>query len=421
MNKNRAGQAAEKALDHVTLGRVLDLFYHHKAVGRGLPLLTPRGTTIKQVLVRFVEDEEQRRGYLHTSTPVLAGEKLYALSGHLEHFRKNMFILPAKQGGYSLALRPMTCPHQFVLYKRKQHSYRDLPIRYAETATLFRNEASGTMYGLMRIRQFTLSDGHIICRADQVETEFLGCIDLVNYILRTLGLNDYRYRFSQWDPGNKSKYIDNPRAWEESQALLKKIVEAAGISYYEAPGEAAFYGPKLDIQMKNSWGKEETVFTIQLDFALAERFAMHYTDENGEMKRPLIIHRSALGCYERTLAMLIERYQGRFPFWLAPEQLRIIPVSEIFTGYAHTVRDQLVGCGLRACTDSRNETLQKRILNARREYVPVVIVVGKREQAAETASIRLPDGTLIPDIPLLTLKEQARRLSAERLPDVVFY
>ncbi|MBN1798611.1 MAG: threonine--tRNA ligase [Spirochaetales bacterium] len=406
--------------DHVTLGRSLDLFYNHSAVGKGLPLLTPKGTIIKQILIRFVEDEEQRRGYRFTSTPVLAKEQLYKISGHLDHFKKNMFLIPDQDAKSTLVLRPMTCPHQFILYNRKKHSYRDLPVRYAETSTLFRNEASGTMYGLIRIRQFTLADGHIICRPDQVEQEFLECIKLVDYILQTLGLREYSFRFSKWDPQDKQKYIDNPEAWEESQKVLKKILDTAGVDYYEAEGEAAFYGPKLDVQMKNMWGKEETIFTIQLDFALAERFDMQYVAENGEEKRPMIIHRSSIGCYERTLAMLIERYQGRFPFWLSPEQVRVIPLNDGLERYARGIQEKLMKNGIRVSVDSRGETLQKRILWAQEEYVPVMLIVGNKEQRSGTVSLRLLNGKQVQDVPLQKLVRWAKKLNTGRQAETEF-
>lgn len=409
-----------KLKDHITLGRALDLFYNHSTVGKGLPLLTPKGMIIKQILIRFVEDEEQKRGYKFTSTPVLAKEELYKISGHLDHFRKNMFLIPDQEEKSSLVLRPMTCPHQFVLYKRKKHSYRDLPVRYAETATLFRNEASGTMYGLIRIRQFTLADGHIICRPDQAEQEFMECIKLVNYMLQTLGLRDYSFRFSKWDPLDNKKYIDNSEAWDESQQMLKRILDTAGVAYYEAEGEAAFYGPKLDVQMKNMWGKEETIFTIQLDFALAERFDMHYVDENGEVKQPMIIHRSSIGCYERTLAMLIERYQGKFPFWLSPEQVRIIPLNDSISGYAEQVQDALKNNGIRAGIDSRSETLQKRIRWAQGLYIPAMLILGNKEQESRTVSVRLLSGKLIHNVPLQQFAEQARQVNAARQAETDF-
>ncbi len=287
----------------------------------------------------------------------------------------------------------MTCPFQFKLYNRKKHSYKELPVRYAETSTLFRNESSGEMHGLIRVRQFTLSDAHIICLPDQVETEFMNALDLVTYVMDTLGLKDnITYRFSKWDPKNKEKYIDNPEAWENSQAVLKKILDKSGLSYFEADGEAAFYGPKLDIQFKNVWGKEDTIITLQIDFALPGRFNMKYTDSDGSEKTPMVVHRSSIGCYERTMATLIERYAGKFPFWISPEQVRILTVNDTLSDYAHSIRNKLMESQIRAEVDDSSETLNKKVLNARKEYIPAIVTVGNKEKEAGTISVRTLDG-----------------------------
>ena len=376
-------EEAEKR-DHNKLGRELGLFITSEPVGQGLPLLTPKGTKIKQLLQRWVEDEEEKRGYQLTMTPFMAKSDLYKISGHWDHYRDGMFLIDGS--GEEMALRPMTCPFQFMIYNSTLHSYRELPIRYNETSTLFRNEESGEMHGLIRVRQFTLSEGHIICRMDQLEQEFEGALDLINYIMTTLKLDDYSYRFSKWDPNNKKgKYIDNPTAWEESQKILKRILDKNKLDYVEVEGEAAFYGPKLDIQMKNVYGKEDTIITVQIDFALPERFEMSYINEKGEKDRPIIVHRSSIGCYERTMALLIEKYAGAFPVWLSPNQINIIPVSEKFNDYGETVLAQLKEQGLRAEIDTADESLGKKIRNAEKEKTPYILVVGEKEK--ETASV----------------------------------
>jgi threonyl-tRNA synthetase len=377
-----------KKRDHNRIGRELEIFTTSEVVGQGLPLLMPKGTKILQILQRFVEDEEEKRGYLLTKTPYMAKSDLYKISGHWDHYRDGMFVIEEDENEV-LALRPMTCPFQFLIYNSKQRSYRDLPIRYSETSTLFRNESSGEMHGLIRVRQFTLSDAHIICRPDQVEEEFKGVLDLIQYIMKILGIeNDIWYRFSRWDPNNKEKYIDNPEAWEKTENDMKNILDKLGINYKEAKGEAAFYGPKLDIQFKNVYGKEDTIITIQIDFALAERFDMTYVDRDGQKKRPIIIHRSSIGCYERTLAMLIEKYNGAFPLWLAPVQIRVIPVSDNFNEYAKNVARILKENGFRVEEDYRSETVGYKIRDAQLQKIPYMVIVGEKEQKENTVAVR---------------------------------
>lgn len=379
-------EEAEKR-DHNKLGRELGLFITAEPIGQGLPLLTPKGTKIKQILQRWIEDEEEKRGYQLTMTPFMAKSDLYKISGHWDHYRDGMFLIDGS--GEEMALRPMTCPFQFMIYNSQLHSYRDLPIRYNETSTLFRNEESGEMHGLIRLRQFTLSEGHLICRMNQLEEEFEGVLKLIDYVLKTLKLNNFTYRFSKWDPNNKKgKYIDAPQAWEKSQAVLKKILDKNGLNYVEAEGEAAFYGPKLDIQMKNVYGKEDTIITVQIDFALPERFDMNYINEEGKTERPIIIHRSSIGCYERTIALLIEQYAGAFPTWLSPVQCVVIPVSEKFNEYGKKVFDGLRAAGLRAELDDGNESLGKRIRGAEKQKTPYVLVVGEKEMETGSVAVR---------------------------------
>ena len=382
----KAVEEAEKR-DHNKLGRELELFVTSEVIGQGLPLLTPKGSKIIQVLKRWIEDEEYKRGYQLTMTPMMAKSDLYKISGHWDHYRDGMFLLNAIDD--EMALRPMTCPFQFTIYNAKKHSYRDLPIRYGETSTLFRNESSGEMHGLIRLRQFTISEGHLVCRMDQLEEEFDGVLNLISYVLKTIGLSDYTYRFSKWDPKNeKGKYIDNPAAWESSQVALKRILDKNGLQYEEAEGEAAFYGPKLDIQMKNVHGKEDTIITVQIDFALPERFDMKYTDKEGKDARPIVIHRTSIGCYERTLALLIERYAGAFPTWLSPNQVTIIPVSEKFNEYGYKVKKALDNEMIRVEIDDSDDSLGKRIRNAEKQKTPYIIVVGEKEQTEGSVSIR---------------------------------
>ena len=379
-----------KKRDHNKLGRELDLFMTSDLVGQGLPLLKPKGAKVVQILQRFVEDEEEKRGYQMTKTPFMAKKDLYEVSGHWDHYKDDMFILGDEEDEDEvLALRPMTCPHQFTIYNSKLRSYRDLPIRYSETSTLFRNEASGEMHGLIRVRQFTISEGHLIVRPDQLEEEFKGVINLIDYIMDTLGIReDIWFRFSKWDPSNKEKYIDNPEAWEDSQEKMKNILDKLDLDYVVADGEAAFYGPKLDIQFKNVHGKEDTIITVQIDFALPERFDMTYVGQDNEKKRPYIIHRTSIGCYERTLAMLIEKYAGAFPTWLAPTQAIVLPVSDDQADYAYEVKDKLFKEGVRVEVDDSNEQLGYKIRQAQLEKIPYMLIVGSREAEEGTVSVR---------------------------------
>ena len=378
-----------KKRDHNKLGRDLGIFMTEEVVGQGLPLLMPKGAKILQILERFVEDEEEKRGFMITKTPYMAKNDLYRISGHWDHYRDKMFVLGDENSPEAMALRPMTCPFQYQIYKNGLKSYRDLPVRYSETATLFRKEASGEMHGLIRVRQFTLSDGHLICRPDQVEEEFKRCLDLSYYILECLGMkDDVTFRFSKRGKANKSKYIDNDTAWNETEALMKKILDGLGIDYVEADDEAAFYGPKLDVQSKNVYGKEDTIITLQLDFAAAHSFDMTYIDENGNKAYPFVIHRSSIGCYERTLAMLIEKYAGAFPFWICPVQVKVLALTERTADYAKQIAEKLVANGLRAEADIRNEKLGYKIREAQLEKVPYMFIVGDKEQEEGTVSVR---------------------------------
>ncbi|MCJ7689011.1 MAG: threonine--tRNA ligase, partial [Clostridiaceae bacterium] len=357
---------------------------------QGLPLLMPKGAKVIQLLQRFVEDEEEKRGYVMTKTPLMAKSDLYKMSGHWDHYKDGMFVLgDESEGEEVMALRPMTCPFQFTIYNADQKSYRDLPIRYAETSTLFRNESSGEMHGLIRVRQFTISEGHLVVRPDQLEEEFKGVINLINYIMTTLGIeNDITYRFSKGDPNNKEKYIDNPAAWEDTESKMKDILDHLGINYKTAIDEAAFYGPKLDLQMKNVHGKEDTIITVQIDFALPERFDMTYIDSDGSKKRPYVIHRTSIGCYERTLAILIEKYAGAFPTWLAPMQVKVLPISEKFHDYADTVVAKLKDANIRTSGDFRAEKIGYKIREARNERVPYLLIVGEKEADLNEVSVR---------------------------------
>ncbi len=379
-----------KKRDHNKLGRELKLFTTDENVGQGLPLFMPKGAKIIQVLQRWVEDEEEKRGYLLTKTPLMAKSDLYKVSGHWDHYKDGMFVLGDEaKDDEVLALRPMTCPFQYTIYNAEQHSYRDLPLRYGETSTLFRNEASGEMHGLIRVRQFTLADGHLICTPEQLEDEFKGVLELIQYIMTTLGISDdITYRFSKWDPKNTEKYINDPDAWNHTQNIMRQILDHLKIDYVEADDEAAFYGPKLDLQCRNVHGKEDTLFTVQIDFALAERFDMSYVDKNGEKKRPYIIHRSSIGCYERTLAMLIEKYAGAFPTWLAPVQAKVLPISDKYNDYANSVVKALKNRGIRIEGDYRAEKIGYKIREARLERTPYILVVGEKEAANNEISVR---------------------------------
>ena len=379
-----------KKRDHNKLGRELKLFTTDESVGQGLPLLMPKGAKIVQTLQRWVEDEEEKRGYVLTKTPYMAKSDLYKISGHWDHYKDGMFVLGDEEKDDEVfALRPMTCPFQYTIYNAEQHSYRDLPVRYAETSTLFRNENSGEMHGLIRVRQFTLADGHLIVTPEQLEDEFKGVVELIKYIMETLGIaDDISYRFSKWDPNNTEKYINDPEAWNRTQDIMRTILDHLKIDYVEADDEAAFYGPKLDIQFKNVHGKEDTIITVQIDFALAERFDMSYIDKDGEKKRPYIIHRSSIGCYERTLAMLIEKYAGAFPTWLAPVQVKVLPISDKYNDYAESIVKKFKDQGVRIEADYRAEKIGYKIREARLERSPYILVVGEQEAANNTVSVR---------------------------------
>lgn len=385
-----------KKRDHNKLGRQLGFFTTVESIGQGLPIMLPKGAKVLQLLQRFVEDEEERRGYELTMTPFMAKNDLYKVSGHWQHYRDGMFTIGAMDedgeavgGGEMLAMRPMTCPFQFQAYLTKTRSYRDLPIRYNETAKLFRNEASGEMHGLIRVRQFTLSEGHIFVTPEQTAQEFQGCLELARFMLDSLGLSeDVSYRFSCWDPENKDKYIGSEEGWVQSQTMMEEILKSLDLSYETGLGEAAFYGPKLDIQIKNVFGKEDTLITIQLDFQLAERFGMFYTDREGERQHPLIIHRSSIGCYERTLALLIEKYAGAMPLWIAPEQVRILAISERHVEAAKAAEARLRAEGIRVGTDLRDEKVGKKIAEAQAEKIPYMLILGDREVENDSFSVR---------------------------------
>lgn len=379
-----------KKRDHNKLGRELKIFTTDENVGQGLPLLMPKGAKLFQILSRWIEDLEESRGYVLTKTPYMAKSDLYKISGHWDHYKEGMFVLgDEEKDDEVMALRPMTCPFQYTIYNAEQHSYKELPIRYAETSTLFRNENSGEMHGLIRVRQFTLADGHLIVTPEQLEDEFRGVVDLIKYVMETLGIqDDITYRFSKWDPNNKKKYIDEPEAWENTQNIMRNILNHLKINYTEADDEAAFYGPKLDIQFKNVHGKEDTIITVQIDFALAERFDMTYIDKNGEKKHPYIIHRSSIGCYERTIAMLIEKYAGAFPTWMSPVQVKILPISDKYNEYANKVATSLREKSVRVETDFRAEKIGYKIREARLERTPYILVVGEQEAENNTVAVR---------------------------------
>ena len=380
-----------KKRDHNKLGREMELFATVDVIGQGLPLLMPKGAKMIQTLQRWIEDEEEKRGYMRTKTPLMAKKDLYVISDHWGHYKEGMFVLGDEEDENSevFALRPMTCPFQYFVYKQSQKSYRDLPCRYGETSTLFRNEDSGEMHGLTRVRQFTISEGHLIVTPEQIEEEFAGCLNLARYCLQTLGVEeDVTYRLSKWDPNNKEKYLGDVEHWDKTQNKMREILDHLGVTYTEEEGEAAFYGPKLDIQAKNVYGKEDTMITIQLDFALAERFDMFYIDKNGEKKRPFIIHRTSLGCYERTLAWLIEKYAGLFPTWLCPEQVRILPISDKYHDYANKVRAKLQENGVMVTVDERAEKIGYKIRETRLDRVPYMLVVGQKEEEEGLVSVR---------------------------------
>ena len=382
--------AEAKKRDHNKLGRELELFTTSDVIGQGLPILLPKGARIVQLLQRFVEDEEQRRGWLLTKTPFMAKSDLYKISGHWDHYKDGMFVLGDEEKDKEVfALRPMTCPFQYQAYLNRKRSYRDLPLRYNETSTLFRNEASGEMHGLIRVRQFTISEGHLMCTPEQLEDEFIKCLELAIFMLKTLGLyEDVSYRFSQWDPNDRAKYIGTEEQWNEAQGLMERILNHLEIPYEIGIGEAAFYGPKLDIQIKNVYGKEDTLITIQIDQMLAEQFGMVYTDKDGKQKTPCIIHRTSIGCYERTLALLIEKYAGAFPLWLAPVQVKLLPIADRHLDYLYEVKKQLEDKGFRCEVDDRSEKIGYKIREAQLEKVPYMVVVGDKDIENNTISIR---------------------------------
>ncbi len=380
-----------KKRDHNKLGREMELFTTVDVIGQGLPLLMPKGAKMIQKMQRWIEDlEDKEWGYIRTKTPLMAKSDLYKISGHWDHYTDGMFVLgDEKTDKEVFALRPMTCPFQYYVYKATQHSYRDLPLRYGETSTLFRNEDSGEMHGLTRVRQFTISEGHLIVRPDQMVEEFKNCIALASHCLKTLGVEeDVTYHLSRWDPNNRKKYIGEPEVWEETEQHMRDIMNELGIPYVEDIGEAAFYGPKIDINAKNVYGKEDTMITIQWDALLAEQFDMYYIDPNGEKVRPYIIHRTSMGCYERTLAWLIEKYAGKFPTWLCSEQVRILPISEKFADYAKKVRKELAANGVDVTVDGRSEKIGYKIRDARMNKLPYMLIVGANEEEQGLVSIR---------------------------------
>ena len=392
LNEYLAAQAEALKRDHNKLGRELEYFTTVDVVGQGLPILLPKGSRVIQLLQRWVEDEEQKRGCILTKTPLMAKREFYKISGHWDHYLDGMFILgdPYDETKECFALRPMTCPFQYQVYLNKPRSYRDLPMRLTETSTLFRNEDSGEMHGLIRVRQFTISEGHYILRPDQLEEEFKGCLELAKYFLGTVGLLDKcTFRFSQWDPANpNNKYEGTKEQWEVAQATMAQILDDLGVKYSIGIDEAAFYGPKLDVQYKNVYGKEDTLVTIQIDMLLAQRFGMYYTDKDGEKKLPYIIHRTSLGCYERTLAYMIETYAGAFPMWIAPTQIKLLPIGDEQLDYAYAVKAKLDAVGMRVEVDSRNETIGKKIREAQLEKVPYMAVIGQKEIDSGTLAIR---------------------------------
>ena len=379
-----------KKRDHNKLGRELELFTTVDYIGQGLPIMLPKGAKIIQILQRWVEDTEAAWGWQLTKTPLMAKSDLYKISGHWDHYKSGMFVIGDEEDGKEcFALRPMTCPFQYQAYLNRARSYRDLPMRLDETSTLFRNEDSGEMHGLIRVRQFTISEGHLMCTPEQLEGEFKSCLELANYMLGVLGLaEDVSYRFSQWDPNDKDKYIGTDEQWEEAQGVMKRILDDIGIEYKIGVGEAAFYGPKLDIQIKNVHGKEDTLITLQIDQMLAEKFGMEYVDKDGTKKNPYIIHRTSIGCYERTLALLIEKYAGAFPTWLAPVQVKLLPISDNQHEYAKNVFRKLTEAGLRCELDDRNEKIGYKIREAQLEKVPYMLVIGEKEAESGAVSVR---------------------------------
>ena len=386
-----------KQRDHNKLGRDMELFTTVDYIGQGLPIMLPKGAKILQILQRFVEDEEYKRGWQLTMTPVMAKSDLYKISGHWDHYRDGMFVLGNPETDKEVyALRPMTCPFQYQAFLNRPRSYKDLPLRYNETSRLFRNEDSGEMHGLIRVRQFTISEGHLMCTPEQLEQEFKSCLDLAIFMLKTVGLyEDASYRFSQWDPNDRAKYIGTEEQWNEAQGTMEKILKHLEIPYTVGVGEAAFYGPKLDIQIKNVYGKEDTLITIQIDQLLAERYGMEYTDKDGNKKLPVIIHRTSIGCYERTLAYLIEKTGGNFPVWLCPTQVTILPVADRHIDRANALKDKLTSLGIRVSVDDRSEKVGYKIRSAQLEKIPYMVVVGDNELESDKLNIRKRDGSTL--------------------------
>ena len=378
-----------KSRDHNKIGREMGIFMTDENIGQGLPLLMPKGAKLYQILTRFVEDEEERRGYVRTKTPYMAKSALYKISGHWDHYRDGMFVIDNENENEVMALRPMTCPFQYTIYNNGLKSYRDLPIRYGETSTLFRNEDSGEMHGLIRVRQFTISEGHIICTPSQLEGEFKAALDLARYMLKCVGIEeDVTYRFSKWDPKDVDKYINDPEKWEKAEAEMQKILDHLGLKYTVGIGEAAFYGPKLDIQIKNVYGKEDTLITLQVDMFLAENFDMTYVDENGDKVRPYIIHRTSIGCYERTMALVIEKFKGAFPVWMAPEQVRVLSLTDRTAEDAKALAEKMRYDGLRAQADVRNEKIGYKIREAQMDKIPYMIILGDKEKESGVLAVR---------------------------------
>ena len=402
-----------KLRDHNKLGRELEYFTTVDYIGQGLPIMLPKGAKVIQTLQRWIEDEEYKRGYQLTKTPFMAKRDLYKISGHWDHYRDGMFILgdPDDETKECFALRPMTCPFQYQVFLNRKRSYRDLPMRLGETSTLFRNEDSGEMHGLIRVRQFTISEGHLILRPEQLEEEFRGCLDLANYCLETLGLaEDVSYRFSQWDPNRTDKYEGTPEQWDEAQGTMKKILDNIGLDYEIGIDEAAFYGPKLDIQIKNVFGKEDTLITIQIDMLLSKKFGMEYVDKDGKMRNPYIIHRTSMGCYERTLALLIEKYAGVLPLWMAPEQVRILPIKPEHNDYAYDLCDKMRALGMRVEVDAEDDNIGPKIKQARFDRVPYMFIVGDNEVKDGTVTVRSRKEGELPAMPaddaIAKLKEE---------------
>ena len=403
---------AEKR-DHRTLGKKLDLFIFSDLIGKGLPLLTPKGAIIRQELEKFIIEEETKRGYLRTYTPDLAKVDLYKKSGHWQHYKESMYP-PIKVDGEDYVLRPMACPHHFMIYNSKPRSYRELPLRYAEIVKQYRKEQSGELSGLMRVMCFSLVDAHIICRPDQIEKEFKEVLSLIQYSMKTLGIKDYWYRFSKWDSKNKEKYVDDPKAWRETQSLMKKILGKLKLKYIEAKGEAAFYGPKLDIQMRNVNGKEDTAFTVQIDFDMPQKFEMAYIDEKGKKQTPMVIHRSSIGCIERTMAFLLEHHAGALPLWLSPVQVCVISIGTAHKKYANEINKSLLENGLRGEIKGENETVGKKIREGEIQKIPYLLIVGDKEQKSKSVSVRQRGKGNIGEMKLNKFIEKIVKLKKEK-------